>query len=101
MKKVSLFICLFFILFLIVYVTFVGNILSCKDLFAQDDNVSKTSSTFTYCVDGGNMYFYDPTEQIIYIYSTRGEFRRAYELETLGMRLKSIHSSEIRKMIAE
>jgi len=67
--------------------------------FAQDNDFSNKDSLLTFCVDGGKMYFYDPRSKKIYIYSTRGEFQRAYEIDKLGMRLKSISSSEIREIL--
>ena len=51
-----------------------------------------------FVVDGGNMYLFDRSDDIIYIYSSRGEFRRAFYIENMGERLQTLRANELRNL---
>ena len=101
MKKIIFYIVLIGASCILIYCIDLCSNESCKMLLAQDDNEVKKIQQITFSVDGGNMYFYDQSKKTIYIYSTQGQFRRAFVVDRLGLRLKTSKSSVIRQLIED
>jgi hypothetical protein len=92
MKKVLFFISIFLILIS-------GLLINQSPVFGFENKTDKKTDFLDFYVDGGNLYFFEPETNTVYIYSSRGEFRRAYVLEKPGLRMKSLSTSEIRELI--
>jgi len=91
MKKVLSFFLLFLILFTI------GTMYWQTSAIAFENAGDEKKPSIDFDVDGGNLYFFDRSNNTVYIYSSRGEFRRAYKLETPGLRMQTISATEIRE----
>ena len=66
-----------------------------------DTGYDSRFSTMTFAVDNNNIYFYDTQQGVIYIYSQRGDFRRAYRLNKLGDRMSFMSAGTTKKMLEE
>ena len=75
----------------------IGGLLVSPHVYSFSDDDEEGVPPVSFNVDGGNMYFFDHATNIVYIYSIRGEFRKAYRIDTLGSKLASVRSSEIRE----
>lgn len=81
-------------------ILFILTMFLCKQppAVAFDKNNGAKDQTIKFAVDGGNMYFFDTSSQSVYIYSTRGQLRSAYQIVELGEKLKSLSTFDIREL---
>ncbi|MBU1864365.1 MAG: hypothetical protein KKH94_11935 [Candidatus Omnitrophica bacterium] len=100
MKKNVCYPLIFFIAFCVIILSAVPSLIVCSSADAEEAPALDLTG-LTFSTDSGNMYFYNEKNQTIYIYSSRGEFRRAFQLEKLGGRLKSLTSAEIRMILQD
>lgn len=72
-----------------------------RNVFSQDSyyEIDAKSRNIDFAVDGANLYFFDADSKMLYIYTTRGEFRKAYEITKLGARLEQLSSAQMRELI--
>lgn len=90
MKKLLSFIGILFILTVFLYKQ--------PPAVAFDRKNSPKDQTIEFAVDGGNMYFFDTSSNSVYIYSSRGQLRNAYQIVELGERLRSLSTFDIREL---
>jgi len=90
MKKTLCFFSMLFILMIVLYPF-------CSSVHSFEGETRDKSNYLSFNVDGGNMYFFDHVTRTVYVYTVRGEFRKAYKIDALGSKLSQVSSSQIRQ----
>ncbi len=67
-----------------------------SSVFAFQDKDTIDQDSLTFSVDGGNIYFYDSNTKTVYVYSVRGDFRKAFSVNSMGENLKQLSLTDIR-----
>lgn len=76
-----------------------GGVISVCGVYAQETigHSDIAADDVIFSADDGKLYFFSPTEKIVYVYSSQGDFREAFVVNAWGERLESRSRSELRR----